>query len=216
MKEGDASSVEAFSDVSILYARFITPGDSVRSCEVDKSLDLFNDLIIAIGDAAEKRGVERVSSDAITYVACCGLSRERLDHASRVADFAQDVLRIVGRLHRDRQVPLHVHIGIDSGPAAGGIVGRTRFSYHLSGETLKVAAALASLALIDSILVSERIHTSTEKVYQFGPRVLLAIGNAESVAAWPLKSTVDREPGPGFDHGGPISSPAASHGAGDD
>ncbi|MGD0964798.1 MAG: adenylate/guanylate cyclase domain-containing protein [Candidatus Acidiferrales bacterium] len=221
LKRGQPSGVDAFSDISILCARFITSGSSALSSGVHKSLDLFNDLIIAVGDAAERRGVERVSSDGLTYIACCGLSRERLDHASRIVDFAQDVLRISARLHRDRQVALHVQIGIDSGPAAGGIIGRKRFSYHLSGETLKVAAALAAQPRADSILVSERIHTSTERLYQFGSPVQVAMGKGESFAAWPLKSSASHEveprpsvtakAEPGLEEGDPISS--ASQGA---
>jgi class 3 adenylate cyclase len=117
-------------------------------------------------------------------------------------------------------VPLGVHIGIDSGPAAGGIIGCRRFSYHLSGETVKVAAALARQRPVDSIWVSERIHAATDKLYRFGSPAELALETGESFAAWPLKSFGGREPEPppagakaetGFDEGDPNSVPARSN-----
>lgn len=65
----------------------------------EQSLATVNDLVLALDDGAERAGIEKLNGNGLTYVACCGMSRDRLDHA--IIDFAQEMLRIVRRIRRD-------------------------------------------------------------------------------------------------------------------
>src|SRR5205823_8269001 len=123
-KKGQDPTVDEYPEISVLYANFIAREE--YSLPAWKALALLSDLILALDDAAERRGVEKLSCNGATYVAVCGMSRQRLDHASRVVDFGQDVVKRVSRLNRERGSKLAVQIGIGSGPATGGILGRTR------------------------------------------------------------------------------------------
>ena len=93
-------------------------------------------------DAAEQIGVEKVKTSGATYLAVCGLSVQRPDHTSRVVDFAQELVRIVERVNRDRGSKLRLQVGINAGPVTGGVVGRNKFIYDLWGETVSVARRL--------------------------------------------------------------------------
>jgi class 3 adenylate cyclase len=188
MKQGNIPAIDEYAEISVLCANFLALGESSWSRDAEKSLGILNDLVVAIDDAAERRGVEKLSSSGATYVACCGLSRQRLDHASRILDFAQDCLRIIRQLNREREIGLRVQIGIESGSAAGGVVGRIRFSYHLAGESMAMAGALASQAPSDGILVGPQIYAATRKLYHFGLPFQIAPTSDDSIVAWPLKS----------------------------
>jgi len=189
MKEGQASVIEEYPEISILYANFLSFGQSGLSM-AEQSLGMLNDLVVAIDDAAERAGIEKLSSNGATYVACCGLSRERLDHASRTVDFAQDMLQIVRRIRRDRHAHIQVQIGIDSGPATGGVVGRTHFSYYLSGETMSITGILALQCPPDSILVGQQAYSFTGKLYPFvGPMQIIRTGGTSAISAWQLRPT---------------------------
>jgi class 3 adenylate cyclase len=192
MKQGLQPVTDVYSEISVLYANILVLGDSGWAGNAEKSLSLLNDLVIALDDAAERRGIEKLSSNGATYVACCGMSEQRLDQASRIVDFAQDVLRTARRLDRERHASVQVQIGVDSGPAAGGIVGRTRFSYYVSGETMSTAYTLAGQALPDTVLISRHVHDSAENLYQFHSPIQVATPGGDSVTAWPLKSTEAR------------------------
>jgi class 3 adenylate cyclase len=188
MKAGQPPEPDDYPEVSILYAGFLTQGEAGLRNGVDKSLALLNDLTIALDDAAERRGVDKLSGDGVSYVASCGLSRQRLDYASRTVDFALDMLRIVQRLQRDRQADFQVRIGIASGAAAGCLAGRTRFSYHLAGEPVALAALLSALAPADGILVSRELYTSAQNLYRFGPPVNGMTLADDPVCGWPVVS----------------------------
>jgi Adenylate and Guanylate cyclase catalytic domain/HAMP domain len=193
MKAGQPSAMDEYPEVSIAFASFFSRDESGLAKGVDSSLGLLNDLTIAIDDAAERRGVHKLSSDAATYVAACGLSRQRLDDASRTIDFAQDILRVVQRLHRDRQTDLWVKIGIDSGSAAGGVAGRKRFSYQLAGEPMVMAGMLSAHAPRDTILASRLVYSSTQSLYRYGPPIQITPPGGGSIATWPLTVADNRE-----------------------
>ena len=120
----------------------------------------------------------------------------RTDHAIRTLEFAQDILRIVKHLYRERRVKIRVQIGIDSGPAAGGLVGRTRFTYLLSGETMSIAGLLARQCPPNSVLVGSETHEAAKTVFPFGPATqVFPDGGGSPLAAWELK--VETKPSTG-------------------
>jgi class 3 adenylate cyclase len=185
-------------------------GDGGLLIGAEKALGLLNDLTVALDDAAERRGVDKLSATSTTYVACCGMSRQRLDHASRTIDFAQDVLTIVRRLNRDRQAGMQVQIGIESGAAAGGVVGKKRFRYNLSGETVAAAAAIARQALDDTIRVGRQTFTSTQNLYRYGMPAQVGTPGSQPITAWPLLVAEDRELPPAQESGGTPDTPGTA------
>jgi class 3 adenylate cyclase len=188
MKAGLPAETDEYPEVSVVFAHLAFGGESNLMKGVEKSLDLLNDLTLALDDAAERRGLRKLAADGTSYVAVCGLSRQRLDHASRSIDFAQDTLRIVQRLHRDRLADLSVRIGIDAGGAAGGVSEGKRFGYRLAGTPMALAGALAAQAPGNSILVSRQIYASTQTLYAYGPPMQIVPLSGESATAWPLQS----------------------------
>jgi class 3 adenylate cyclase len=122
----------------------------------------------------------------VNYAACCGLSGGCPDHAARIVEFALDLLGIVRRMPRDRRPP-RLQIGLDSGPAAGGVVGRTRIGYCLSGETVSIAAILCAQCPPDSILAAREVYQAASGRFRFGPaEAITAPGRI--LPAWPLKA----------------------------
>jgi class 3 adenylate cyclase len=191
MKQNLAPATQEYSGVSILYASLLGLVESTWSGGTEKSFRLLDDLVLAFDDAAERRGVERLSSNGMTYVACCGLSQGVSDHAGRVIGLAEDMLGIVERLQRDRQASPLMKMGIDSGTVAGKIVGRTRHNYFLCGRAITQAAALAAEAPANRALVSQHAAAGAHGRWHFGAPVQVSSPDGEVVAARPLELAKD-------------------------
>lgn len=186
VKQGRDPQLDTYTEISVLHAMLRNSAEASGAIPSDRELRLLNDLVMVIDDAADQRGVDKLSCNAALYVAACGMSRQRLDHASRTVDFAQDILKVVARFNRDRQCDFTVQIGIDSGPATGGVLGKTRVTYHLSGETRAISRILAELAPAGSVLVSQRFHAAIQNLYLFGAETDLTLPGGGVLAAWPL------------------------------
>jgi class 3 adenylate cyclase len=172
--------------VTVICANFhIEPGSGIR-LSLEQSAGLLKDLMMALDDSAGRRDAERLSVSGAGYLACCGMSRYRLDHAARILDFAQDVLTIVAHIRRDRGAGLHVRIGIESGAAAGSAIGLTRDSYQLAGPAVSAASTLAAHAPVDSILVGRQTRLAAQSLYRFQPPVDVPAAAGGSLNAWRL------------------------------
>jgi class 3 adenylate cyclase/HAMP domain-containing protein len=143
-REGDERASREFADVSVLFAEIIGMEEFSARAGESRALALLGDLIAAFDEAAEKSGIEKVKTIGGSYLAVCGLSVHRPDHARRVIQFAQEMARIVGIFNRDENAGLSLAVGVNSGPVVGGVVGRRKFLYDLWGDTVTIARKLAS------------------------------------------------------------------------
>jgi class 3 adenylate cyclase len=143
-QEGDEKASREFSDVSVLFCEIIGMEEFGSQASDAKALSLLGDLIAAFDDAADKFGIEKVRSIGASYLAVCGLSVVRPDHARRMVQFAGELVRIVSMFNREQKADLSVAVGINSGPVVGGVVGRRKFLYDLWGDTVSIAKKLAS------------------------------------------------------------------------
>jgi class 3 adenylate cyclase len=142
-REGDEKANREFADVSVLFAEIIGMEEFSARAGESKALGMLGDLIAAFDEAAEKSGIEKVKTIGGSYLAVCGLSVHRPDHARRIVQFAQEMVRIIGLFNRDENAGLSLAVGINSGPVVGGVVGRRKFLYDLWGDTVTIARRLA-------------------------------------------------------------------------
>lgn len=151
-------------------------------------LGLLNDLIVAFDEAAERHGVEKVKTIGTSYLAVCGLSVQRVDHAQRMVEFGVDLLRIVQRFNQKRGTDLGAQVGINSGAVVGGVIGRTRFIYDLWGETVTVARAIKENENEHSIHVTEVVRDRLQDVHEFVPSSEIEIPGKGKVEVWSVKA----------------------------
>ena len=188
VKNGEETIGDSFSNVTVLFAEiggFIELSESLPASE---TVSLLNDLIRAFDEATEKHGVEKHKTIGSVYMAVCGLSVPRLDHARRTIEFAKDMLRIVRRFDRENNTELKLRIGINSGSVVAGIVGKDKFIYDLWGDTVNIANRLQSQGEWNTIQVSQNVHDRiAEFIEDFEPAQDLKIPHEGSLAVWTTK-----------------------------
>lgn len=143
-QEGDEKASREFSDVSVLFCEILGLEEFSARVSDAKALSALGDLIATFDDAADKLAIEKVRSIGASYLAVCGLSVVRPDHARRMVQFAGELVRIVSMFNREHKADLSVAVGINSGPVVGGVVGRRKFLYDLWGDTVTIARKLAA------------------------------------------------------------------------
>ena len=188
VKKGEDSIGDSFSNVTVLFADlggFIELSETLAASE---TVSLLNDLIIAFDNAAEKYGVEKHKTIGSGYMAVCGLSVPRLDHAKRTIDFAKEMLRILRRFNREKNTELKLRIGVNSGSVVAGIVGKDKFIYDLWGDTVNLANRLQSHGEWNTIQVSQSVHNRiAEFIEDFEPVEDLEVSDREKFPVWSTK-----------------------------
>jgi len=188
VQQGEESIGDSFSNVTVLFADLGGFSELSETLPASETVALLNDLILAFDDAAEKHGVEKHKTIGSGYMAVCGLSVPRLDQAKRIIDFAQDMLRILRRINRDKNVNLQLRIGVNSGSVVAGIVGKDKFIYDLWGDTVNVANRLQSQGQWNTIQVTQSVYNRIgEFMDNFAPTSDLELSGQKTVGVWITK-----------------------------
>lgn len=156
-KEGARTIVEDHQEVTVLFADVVGFEEFARGMTSDKALDILNDIFRAFDEAGEVLGIERVRTTRQGYLASCGLSVPRVDHARRAVEFALEMQNIVDRFGAQKGVKLSVRAGLDTGTVTSGLVGRTHVVYDLWGDAVSLAFRLQGGANEAGIFLTQRV-----------------------------------------------------------
>ena len=181
--EGDEKASREFADVSVLFSELSGLEEFGAASGDSTALSHLGDLITAFDEAADRLGIEKVRTIGGSYLAVCGLSVTRPDHARRIIQFAQETVRIVSIFNREHDADLSLAVGINSGPVVGGVVGRRRFLYDLWGDTVSIARKLAA-AHGPAIRVTSPVRERTGDQFNFSGPLRIESDGKPPLEAW--------------------------------
>jgi class 3 adenylate cyclase len=99
-----------------------------------------------------------------------------------------------------------VRIGVDTGPVVAGVIGTSKFSYDLWGDTVNTASRMESYGVAGCIQVTPRTRRRLRDGYRFQRRGTIQVkGNGEMVTRFllgrssPPSRRAPVEPAPGRD-----------------
>ena len=187
---GDEKATRQFADVTVLVADFGGIDALGGRGNDSRAISLLGDLVAACDDAAERCGVEKVRAVGAMYMAVCGLSVSRPDHAARAMLFAQELTQIVAAFDREHGATLTLSVGINSGPVVGGVVGRHKFLYDLWGDTAAIASRLAAQG-DSTIHVTQQVYDRLSDLYSFDGPFNVELRGQGTVKTWRLRRSVE-------------------------
>lgn len=146
---------DGFANVTVLFADLVGFAELSSQRTPKELLTILNEIFTAFDRLAIKRGIEKIKTIGDGYMAASGLPIPREDHAEVMAAFAFDMCVAIASKTVELNVPLHLRIGMHSGPVVAGIVGESKFAYDLWGDTVNYASRMESYGVPDRIHVSE-------------------------------------------------------------
>jgi len=157
LKEGQRTIADNFADVTILFADIVNFTELSARLSPTELVNLLNTIFSAFDRLAEYHGLEKIKTIGDAYLVVGGLPLPRPDHAEAIANMALDMQESIVHLSlNDLQLekPLSMRIGINTGPVGAGVIGTTKFTYDLWGDTVNTASRMESLGLPGHIQVT--------------------------------------------------------------
>src|SRR5918993_942875 len=170
LKAGEGVIADAFPEVTVLFADLVDFTRRSQRIGPAQVVQALNELFSAFDRLAQRQGVEKIKTIGDAYMVAGGLPDPRPDHAQAVAELALDMREEVARHTGPGGRPLQVRIGIDTGPVVAGVIGRSKFSYDLWGDTVNTASRMESQGLAGCIQVTERTYQRLRNRYDFERR----------------------------------------------
>jgi class 3 adenylate cyclase len=183
---GEEDIADSFPNVTVIYAEIEGFNEFSEDISPDRTVALLTELIGAFDETAEQFGIEKLKTIGSSYIAVCGLTIPRVDHAKRAVDFCFALLKLTKVFNHKQGSTLGLDIGIHSGPVVAGIVGKTKFIYELWGETMTITQEIHGSPDTNVIRVSESVHSTLQGLYDFQPVDGVMIKGNGMIPVWSI------------------------------
>jgi len=147
LKRGEQLIAGSYPEVSILFGDLIGFTEMSLHISATELVRLLNNLVTRFDKRAELLGVEKIKTIGDAYMVAAGVPIPRHDHAQICADMGLGMFEDLASFNRENSTVLDMRIGIASGPAVAGVIGYTKYSYDLWGNTVNVASRMESTSL---------------------------------------------------------------------
>jgi class 3 adenylate cyclase len=167
LKDTTGVIADEFADVSVLFADIVDFTTRAQRVTAEQVVATLNDLFSVFDELARERGLEKIKTIGDAYMVVGGLPDPRPDHAEAVAEMALAVRDEVAGRFEPGGHSLAVRMGIDTGPVVAGVIGRSKFSYDLWGDTVNTASRMESHGIPGQIQVTPRTYERLRHGYRF-------------------------------------------------
>jgi adenylate cyclase len=154
----------------VLFADLVDFTRRSQRSSPQQVVQVLDELFSAFDRLTRRHGLEKIKTIGDAYMVAGGLPEPRPDHAQAMADLALAMQMEVARRSDPTGRPLQVRIGIDTGPVVAGVIGRSKFSYDLWGDTVNTASRMEAQGLAGCIQVTERTYQRLRNRYHFERR----------------------------------------------
>ena len=158
LKQGEHMIADHFADVTVLFADIVGFTQISTQLTPERAVDVLDAVFSEFDRIAGHYELEKIKTIGDCYMAVGGLPEPQANHAERVANAALEMLPALTRVGKWLDMPLSVRIGLHSGDAVAGVIGRQKFVYDLWGDTVNTASRMESHGVGDRIQCTERFY----------------------------------------------------------
>ena len=142
-------------EISVLFADIVSFTEMSEKISSEKIVGFLNDMFSQFDDLTETYGVEKIKTIGDAYMVVSGMPVQKEDHALTLFNLAKEMIKISAQFKDHNGNPIKLRIGINSGPAISGVIGKSKFAFDVWGDTINTAARLESYGTPDCIHMSK-------------------------------------------------------------
>jgi len=175
---------DSFKDVTVLFADIVDFSKFAEGVSVEVLVGVLNDVFSRFDEIADRHGLERIKTSGDAYMVAAGLPVPVADHTQRAARMALDMMAAMRTFNEQSRYELKVRIGIATGAAVAGVVGRRKFSYDLWGEVVNQAGRMESHGVAGKIQISDSTRQRLGAPFTFERRGMIDVQGKGQMLTW--------------------------------
>ena len=195
LEGGEQTIADRFPELTVLFSDIVGFTETSSAMPPDQLVSELNGLFSGFDELCERTGVEKIKTIGDAYMAVGGLARHAL--RSRGGD------RRPGPRHEGRRpwvarrrTRWSIRVGIHTGPAVAGVIGKRKFVYDVWGDTVNVASRLETSAEPGRIHISEPVADALRGSFDTEPRGTVELKGKGSISTHYLIGPAGAHPGP--------------------
>ncbi|MEG4488546.1 adenylate/guanylate cyclase domain-containing protein [Microcoleus sp. D2_18a_B4] len=188
LKAEQSTIADSFAQVSVLFADIVGFTELSARMSPTELVKRLNVIFSHFDQLAEKYGVEKIKTIGDAYMVVGGLPTPTQDHAEAIAQMALGMQAKIAKLCAETGEKLAIRVGINSGPVVAGVIGVSKFTYDLWGDTVNVAARMEATGFAGRIQVTDVTYELLKDKYLFERRGVIPVkGKGNMMTYWLLQ-----------------------------
>ena len=184
LKQQPGTIADSFPSVTVLFADIVGFTPLAARMSGPEVVNVLNDIFSLFDHSADQHGVEKIKTIGDAYMVVGGLPPTGADHAGAVCDLALEMQADLEAYSFATGMDISIRIGIHTGPAVAGVIGRKKFAYDIWGDTVNTASRMESHGVAGRIQVSDATYRLVADRYRFEDRGVIALKGRGEVRAW--------------------------------
>ena len=154
LKKGEKNIAGSYPEVTVLFSDLVGFTKMSAQKSAPDLVKLLNDIFTRFDVRAQDLGLEKIKTIGDAYMVVGGLPIPRTDHAEIAADMAIGMFEDLNAFNVANNMAIEMRIGMHSGPVVAGVIGFTKFSYDLWGNTVNTASRMESTSKTGRIQIT--------------------------------------------------------------
>ncbi len=179
---------DTYPDVTVLFADIVGFTKFSEGVSAAVLINVLNDIFIRFDTIADHRGLEKIKTIGDSYMAAAGLPVPTANHAERAAHMALDMLEVMERFNEQSHYQLDIRIGMSTGAAVAGVIGKRKFLYDLWGDVVNTASRMESHGVAGRIQITDSTRQQLGELFQLEKRGTIEVKGKGEMNTWFINS----------------------------
>lgn len=166
LRNSQQSVADSFENVTILFADIVGFTRFSNTMSPNELVQMLDEVFSEFDNLVDKYGIEKIKTIGDAYMAVGGLPTPNAKHCHNVADLALEINQIIKKKYA-KKYNLQLRIGIHTGIAIAGVIGKKKFSYDLWGDSVNIASRFESSGQPEKIHITEDVKNTLGNDYIF-------------------------------------------------
>jgi adenylate cyclase len=184
LKETDQTIATRCPAITVLFADVVGFTPLSQQLSPEEVVDILNDVFSFFDSLVNKYGLEKIRSIGDSYMVASGVPVPREDHAQALARMALEMVEYESSADRPLTRPLAFRLGISSGPAVAGVIGKAKFQYDVWGDTVNTASRMESHGVAGRIQLSASTYELLKDDFVCEPRGVVDVKGKGPMETW--------------------------------
>ena len=183
MKANEYLIADSVDNCSILFGDIVGFTPLSQALGAVKIVEILNKIFTEFDDYCEELGVEKIKTIGDNYMVACGVPTPDSEHAIKTVAMGIKMMDFVNSLPLIQGHRISMRIGVHSGSAVAGVIGKKKFVYDLWGDAVNTAGRMESHGLPNEIhlsAITAELVSSAFDLKSRGPIEIKGIGRMET------------------------------------
>lgn len=171
LKEGVKRKPTVYSNVTVFFSDLVGFTTISEQTEPGILVAELNRLFTKFDIIMKKHACDRIETIGDAYLAVCGMPVANEHHAENMLNAAIEILNYIDKRKKSashcQRIEWKIRIGIHTGEVAGAVLGTSKYSYNIIGDTVNTASRMETNSEPMKINVSEKTFKLVKDKFQF-------------------------------------------------